>query len=292
MNILFVLNPISGGIEKDSLKQLIATTCSDKGISFHMYETTGESDKDAIIGLLNKLEPSRCVAIGGDGTLLLVATCLLNKNIPLALIPAGSANGMARELSLDHSQEDALELALSEQHTKGLDILCVNDSHYSIHIGDMGINAQMVKGFAEEGERGMLSYAKHFFNALVETKPFRAVVTTEEGTHSASFVMIAMCNARYYGTGIPLNNLSEPTDGLFELVLFEDITMPNLLSFPVGDVLETIKEMKTKRVLQTKQATITLDTPQILQLDGEILGEVDEVRVALMAEAVQLIVPK
>lgn len=49
--------------------------------------------------------------MGGDGTLKLVAECLLNTETPIGIIPAGSANGMAKDLDIPLDIEEALEVA-------------------------------------------------------------------------------------------------------------------------------------------------------------------------------------
>ena len=55
------------------------------------------------------------VAVGGDGTLLLVASLLINSSVKIGLMPFGSANGMAKELNIPKIPERAIGLNPSER---------------------------------------------------------------------------------------------------------------------------------------------------------------------------------
>jgi diacylglycerol kinase family enzyme len=62
---------------------------------------------------LADFKPQRVVAVGGDGTIKFAASCLLRTSLPLGIIPAGSANGMAKELGIPTDVQKALELAIN-----------------------------------------------------------------------------------------------------------------------------------------------------------------------------------
>ena len=59
---------------------------------------TGKNDDISIKYWIEKIKPDRVVAVGGDGTVSLVAKQIVGSGIALGIFPAGSANGMAREL--------------------------------------------------------------------------------------------------------------------------------------------------------------------------------------------------
>src|SRR5688572_27492733 len=95
--ILFVINPISGGKTKTDWEAAIRLYFKplDKKIDFFIL--SGKNDQESIRNWIEKIKPEKVVAVGGDGTVSMVASEVLGKNIALGILPAGSANGMARE---------------------------------------------------------------------------------------------------------------------------------------------------------------------------------------------------
>ena len=115
MKLLFIVNPISGDVDKKPSLEEAKELCSFYGINFTVFKTTGEKDAMKLNKILDDYTPDRVVSVGGDGTTLFTAISLLNKNIPMGIIPLGSANGMATELYVNPEPIQALKryLALS-----------------------------------------------------------------------------------------------------------------------------------------------------------------------------------
>ena len=91
MRILFVINPNSGRSRNESLISLIQETAAMKKISVSILYTTGSRDDVTIREEIDLYKPDRVVAGGGDGTIQLVARNLIGTNIPIVLLPLGSA---------------------------------------------------------------------------------------------------------------------------------------------------------------------------------------------------------
>ena len=108
MKYLFVLNPVSGGFDKDSLLLKIENSFSD----YRVYTTNGQADNQLLAEEISKYQPSILVAIGGDGTILLCSETIMRmaEKPLLGIIPAGSANGMAEELHIPHDYDSAIDL--------------------------------------------------------------------------------------------------------------------------------------------------------------------------------------
>jgi diacylglycerol kinase (ATP) len=69
---------------------------------------------------IKKSNAGRVIAVGGDGTLKLVAECLVNTETPIGIIPAGSANGMAKELGIPLDLQEALTLVITGKPKKSM----------------------------------------------------------------------------------------------------------------------------------------------------------------------------
>ena len=76
MKLLFIVNPISGGVNKEPFLKNAQQLCSQYGITLTIFKTTGKNDKEQLQKILGKEQPDKVAAVGGDGTVLFAATAL------------------------------------------------------------------------------------------------------------------------------------------------------------------------------------------------------------------------
>ena len=110
LKILFVINPISGAKGKIAWEPAIRNYFTGLQHSFDFFLLDGKDDATSLKYWIEKLQPERVIAVGGDGTISLVAQQLLGKKIAMGIVPAGSANGMAKELFIPLDVPMALNL--------------------------------------------------------------------------------------------------------------------------------------------------------------------------------------
>jgi diacylglycerol kinase family enzyme len=289
MKLLFVVNPISGGVDKEPFLKQADTICKKYGINHHIFKTTGEDDEANLIKEIATFKPDKIASAGGDGTTLFTAIILLKLSIPMGIIPLGSANGMAAELYVNPKPVEALKDIIMSNVTAGLDMVVVNDEHYTIHIGDVGVNASIVESYEKDKNRGMATYAKYFIDELKRLEPFQVKIRTAEKIYDEKCLMLGICNARKYGTGVPLNITGNPMDGKFEIVLVQNIDMSSLIKAGLSKFDEKFHDSQSSIVIEVESAQIEFDQLRLLQLDGELIGSFQELDVKIMKGAVQLI---
>jgi diacylglycerol kinase (ATP) len=220
---------------------------------------------------------------------LLVATAVMNTKVPMGIIPLGSANGMAEELSIDPEPLAALKDAIMSSWITGMDLIEVNGKHYSVHIGDVGTNASVVDKYEKDPNRGIGTYAKYFLDELGQVSPFSVKIKTETEEIEKQTLMVAICNARKYGTGIPLTLDGNPLDGKFEIVLIENIDFNSLVNIGLSKFDERFFKNRDSTIISAKKAEISFDKPRLLQLDGETVGKFRNLKVKVLKGAVNLI---
>jgi diacylglycerol kinase family enzyme len=101
-------------------------------------------------------KPDIAVAVGGDGTIKLIAESIMGTEIPLGILPGGSANGMAKELGVPTEPEAAMRLLVTGS-LRTIHLVRVN-GHVCVHLSDIGYNADVVRRFEQqsEGESGAI----------------------------------------------------------------------------------------------------------------------------------------
>ena len=290
MKLLLVVNPISGGKSKENFVKNAEAYCKKYGIPYEYFHTTGEDDVKKLAKAVETITPDRVVSIGGDGTTLMTALALQNLKAPFGIIPMGSANGMAKELTVPNDPMHAFQDIVLSQIIVPLDIIKVNDD-YTMHLGDVGINASMVENFVKERSRGWATYAKHFFDAMKNASLFDVTIEFDDKTfhHKAYSVLIA--NTRMYGTGAIINPQGNPHDGIFEIVVLTKRDWSGVINLGLTAfdprALEAFKDYT--EIYSTKSAIIKFDTPKMLQLDGEVIGECESIKAEIIPGGVQYI---
>ena len=117
LKLLFLINPKSGNNTTDWHQQ-IQNYFNASAYKVQLFELPNPCEPNKIKEAIEAYQPHRVIAVGGDGTVKLAAQCLLHTNIPLGILPAGSANGMAKELNIPVNIMRALDVAVSGENKK------------------------------------------------------------------------------------------------------------------------------------------------------------------------------
>ena len=284
--MLFIINP-SSGTGKTDWKQEILNFFKDKDEHHEIFELTGKDDAPAIKEKLADYKPQKVIAVGGDGTVKIVAEALLHTEMILGILPAGSANGMATELGIKDEAQQALDIIVNGK-TQKIDVLKLNDKNLSIHLSDMGLNAMLVHYFEKGNQRGMLGYAKVAFRVLRKKRLMRLDIQVNGESICRAAYMAVMANARTYGTGAVINPEGNISDGKFELIIMRKLNLVNLFRMLIShkpfnqDCIETI---------HAEKAVITSAKKNHFQVDGEYCGKTDKVSIGIIPSSLNVLVP-
>jgi diacylglycerol kinase (ATP) len=286
--LLFVVNPVSGGKEKMDWEEAIRNYFKDQPHAISFYLLTGENDIVSIKHHIERISPDRVVAVGGDGTVKMLAGLLKETTIPLAIIPAGSANGMAKELKIPDDVASALAV-ITEGECKKLDVIKINEEQICIHLSDIGLNAMLVKYFEHSRSRGMVGYGKAVFRVLWQKQAMRVTIKTDKEEVRRKAFMVVIANAQTYGTGAIINPDGKVDDGLFEVVVVRRLNLLELLK-----MLITHKPFDPKRieVFHTRTLEMNLKRKAYFQVDGEYLGRVPSIKARILPQIIHVMMPK
>jgi YegS/Rv2252/BmrU family lipid kinase len=287
LKLLFVLNPVSGGKSKSNWEAGIREYFRASENKYEIYNTSGDNDLESVKYWIKTWEPDRVVAVGGDGTLKLVAEALLGKHIPLAVFPAGSANGMARELKMPVDLETCMDILFNGE-AKYTDIIRINDEHICLHLSDIGMNAQLVKYFEENNVRGKLGYARGILRVLWKRQLMQVRIKRSGENIERDAFMVVVANASVYGTGARINPVGDLHDGLFEVVILRKLSVLELFKMLF---LNTPFNPKKTELLQADSLTIEVRKRAYFQVDGEYLGKTKKVSAQVERNALLLLFP-
>jgi diacylglycerol kinase (ATP) len=288
LKILFVLNPVSGGKKKIDWETAIRNYFKNLPHVIEIYILKDKDDTGSIKYWIEKLQVTRIVAVGGDGTVSLIAKQLYGTDLIMGILPAGSANGLAREFDIPEIPSKALDIIINGK-VKCCDVIKINDNEISLHLSDFGLNARLIKYFDESRLRGMWGYARMIIKVLWHKKLMNAHIEADNINLETSAFMIVIANASKYGTGAVINPEGNLGDGLFEIII--------LRKFPVLELFKMLlsyKKFSPKKVeiFQTKKATITMKRKTHFQVDGEYKGRIDKVVAEIIPSQLNLLIAK
>jgi diacylglycerol kinase (ATP) len=283
------MNPSAGRNNVDKATLSIHNRAIEQPFDFKFVYTRGEGDDKRIRDHIDIYKPDRIVACGGDGTLQLVARNIVGLNVPLGILPIGSANGLARAMNIPADTEQALDIILNSNTVKRTDMLKFNDVHWCIHLSDIGTNALLVKSYHEAGDKGMIGYAKHLMAAINQSELMNYTIRTDAETIQKSGFMVAFANAHKYGTGVQISEGSV-SDGKFEISNVQKIDIESAIKAGLTALNVFIDKNMFSDVISCAYAEIAIDRKVHWQIDGEYLGEVDHLKIEVVPAAIRLLI--
>lgn len=251
-----------------------------------LHKTNGEP---LIRREIEAYQPEIVAVAGGDGTVNLLAKITSHSDLPLLIIPIGSANGMARELGIGSRIDYAFNL-LKTGIKRKIDLLKINNI-ICVHLADVGLNARVVKRFEKDLRRGMITYAKYLLSEIFLIKHYRFHIRIEEKEIVRKAVSLTFANASKYGTGMVINPASKLDDGKFELVIIKPFPRVKLLSIAWKLLRGTLISSEYVEVISCRQAVVSSSKKTTLQVDGEIIGRMREIKIEILPQALTVLVP-
>src|SRR5262245_8167678 len=161
MSVAIIINPIAGGARPAVARtraQIALAVVDQHGDPAEVFVTEGVGHaRDLAKAAVGR--GARLVrAWGGDGTINEVASALAFDEVPLAIIPAGSGNGLARELGVHPRPERAIADALAAE-PRPMDLGEIEGRLFANTAG-VGLDAHIASRFAASRRRGFLGYAR------------------------------------------------------------------------------------------------------------------------------------
>lgn len=285
---LLIVNPIAGGNDKSDIIEAVQNFARKEGVTLVEYNTTGEDDEKAIKKLFDAHKPERILVIGGDGTIKMAAEAVEHQNVIIGVLPAGSANGLSVDLDLPKDIEETIKIAF-RNHYMEMDMVCINGKK-SLHLSDIGVNAELIKNYENSNIRGKLGYALQAFNTLTDlAPPFHATIKANGKTIETEARMVVLANTQRYGTGVTINPIGIMDDGKFEVVILKNMDLLVIGKILSGNI--PVDSNDDVEIISTEEALITTSVPVCFQIDGEYCGEEDRLEVKILHRQMKVAIP-
>jgi len=230
---------------------------------------------------------------GGDGTINEAVNGMVHSEVPLGILPAGTANVLANELGIGKTMERAAEvLADCVPERVALGLISGGDQprHFLLMAG-AGLDADIVYNLNPRVKEavGKAAYWIGGFSKVGRRIP-EFTVQANGRQYRASFALLS--RVRNYGGDLEIAPTISLLDDEFEMVLFEGESSLGFLKYMLAVVVHQQRTMPGITIVRTRDAAFPapVDTKIHLQVDGEYAG-LAPARVEIVPNALTLLVP-
>jgi len=296
-HILYIINPVSGTKNKNSLQQIVEEKTKTAGFEYVMYSSVVNNDYSFLHDIITEKKITDIIIAGGDGTVNGVVNAFKDVNVQFGILPLGSGNGLAFTAGIPRNINSALQIIFNGK-SELTDAFTINN-HFACMLCGLGFDAQVAHDFAADPNRGLITYIKqsikNFFSAT--TYAFKIEIANEEFETEAFFISIA--NSNQFGNNVTIAPKASITDGLLDIVI---VTKQNKLSV----LLQTLRQVGGYNTLIEKEianshASIIYFQTEALQIknlslapmhiDGDPSETPEELNVKILKKCFRLIIP-
>lgn len=289
-NVLIVVNPISGGKDKSAFIEYINALPKTQVNANWLFWSAATTD----IGteLKTRLQQEKfdvVVAAGGDGTANLIASTLIGVDIPMAIIPFGSGNGLARHLGIPMNWKKAVTCMI-QGNVMVMDAAMMNSSYFFCTAG-VGFDAHIGHIFAGLKKRGPMSYIKSVVKEFRKYLPQKYKLTIDGKTIEREAFLITVANAGQYGNNAWIAPRASISDGLLDVTLLRKFNTIQALFIAHRLFRRSLDKSRKIEVFRGSEIEIICQSPVPAHFDGEPTHMPEIISFKVIPSAVKILVP-
>ena len=229
------------------------------------------------------------VVWGGDGSVNEVASEVAFRGPVLGIVPAGSGNGLARELHLEWDPVRALETALKGRPRR-IDAGELGGRLF-FNVAGVGIDAHIAAAFNTLSHRGGLAYFQTACREVARYEPRVYTVRAGELEVTEPALTITVANTRQYGNRAIIAPLARPDDGLLDLVMLPPLSPMAILWQARRLFTGSVDRLAGVRMHSVSEVEIIGDGPLGFHVDGEAATGQNTLSAKVHPHALQVRVP-
>lgn len=267
---LVLANPIAGRGRGETAARELLRGLDRLGIAAELHLTSARGDGRARVRCL---EPGTdlVVSVGGDGTLREVFDGLVDPEVPVAVLPMGTANVLGLDLRLPRDVDGLLE-TVAARRARRIDVADVN-GHLSFLVTGVGFDARTVREVEARraGPISRSSYLTAALRALRGYRPPRLEVELDGERLREPYGQVLISNIVHYGGVMRLRGPCRKDDGLYEVYLFRSATPLALGLAALRGMLASLPG-GTCSLRQARHVRVESEEPVDYQVDGDHRG--------------------
>lgn len=289
MNASLIVNPIAGNRAFRSIRKIEALLRQKASLTTFITQ----KKKDAFEFAKNLSDTDRIIVAGGDGTLNESINGVLSssnaglKEVPLALIPLGTTNVLAKELRIPENVDKAVALALAGSPRK-ISLGRIN-GWFFISMAGIGFDAETVLGVKNNFIKKISGKAAHIVSGLKVLRRYcPPLIKIKTMGNEYTGYTIVVGNTRNYGGYFSVTPNTSIVEPLLAVCIFSGGTRRDLLRFIAGVIRKKHLNFTDVSYFKASGLEITSDKTVHVQVDGDYFGTLPA-RIDVVKDAVSLV---
>ncbi|MBD1926657.1 lipid kinase [Trichocoleus sp. FACHB-90] len=227
---------------------------------------------------------------GGDGTLNAAVDGIVDTQLPLGILPLGTANDLARTLAIPQALDEACQVIANGKQQR-IDLGWVNGKHF-FNVASLGLSVQITKQLTKEIKQrwGVLAYAVTAIRVVGRSRPFLAEIRSNGESIKVKTVQIAVGNGRYYGGGMTIAEDAAINDQRLDLYSLEIERAWEIIPLLPAMKQGQQADLPGVRTLQSQEIEVYTNKRRPINTDGEITTYTPA-KFRLIPEALSIFVP-
>ena len=287
-----IYNPFSGDKTFKFDLDIYVENLQNAGYEVHMFRSIKNGDIDQHLKDIERAYYDAFIISGGDGTINIVINAMMNYNlndIPIAIIPSGTANDFASFLKLPIEPDNACKI-IADNKTVAVDVGLCND-RYFINVCAGGLFANVSEKIDKNLKDALGKFA-YYISALQEMhtyKPINLKIINNKETIEDKFDLFLVLNSSGTGSIKKLSPSASISDGYLDFVGFRNVGLADLPGFAIkflkGEYLKHDKIV----FFQDKKIIIESKEEVYADLDGE-KGDKLPIKIQNIPKAIKIFV--
>ena len=274
-SIILICNPVAKKASEGKI-ELAFRFLKSRKYEVKILPTRKRGDAEGLAREAIKELPSLIIAAGGDGTFNEVINGIAGSEIPMAILPLGTTNVLAKELGIPEDIRGAIEIAVSSvPKTVSLGKIIITRhmppvTRYFCLMAGIGFDGEAVFGINERLKKvsGKGAYIYSGIKTLSRFNPDELTFTIHGKTHSGYSAIIG--KAAKYGGNFKITPDARLTDPTFHICLFKGKRRLDIFRYVFGIV--TGSHLGFKDIEYVKAEGVEIKGNAHIQVDGDYLG--------------------
>jgi diacylglycerol kinase (ATP) len=231
------------------------------------------------------------LAAGGDGTVRAAVQALAGTDVPLGVVPAGTANLFASALHLP-SDPDEIARALRTGVTRRLDTATCNDLSFAIMAGT-GFDAAMIDAADDAKERlGTLAYVRAGVREARHREPFEVRVSVDgHALYEGSATCVLVANIGSLKGGLDAFPAASPDDGELDIAVVTASGMREWGSLMLSAMRRKQGASGHVHLARGRRIKVRLEERHRFELDGGSKGRANKLDLRVVPASLSVVVP-